>query len=290
LLSIYPQEDIMTQDAISLIMPGHTPSVQEVTMKVLLAEMTRPEVEERLRPNTLAVLPVASTEQHGPHLPLATDALIVGECARRAAERVAEEMPIVVAPTLAFGFSPHHMDFAGTLSLSVPTYIAALTELSQSLIQHGFRKLLLLNGHGGNHELIQVVVRQVVARHKVVAAAASYWDVARADLEAAGSAEVGLVPGHSAGFETSCLLALRPDLVDLGRLPTDDQSQPRDTDARRTVKGMGVMVVPHASQHGASGVWGDPALVRADLGPAFLEAITAAVARLYLALSRTEGY
>jgi creatinine amidohydrolase len=243
-----------------------------------------------LRPEAVAVRPVAATEQHGPHLPLSTDTCLVTGCAVRAAERVAEAIPIVVTPTLAFGFSAHHMDFPGTLSLRMPTYLAVLTDLCECLIHHGFRKLLLLNGHGGNHEAIQVVVRQLMERHQIVAGAATYWTVARAALAAAAVEAVGGAPGHAAGFETSCMLALHPELVNLERLPSDDQSRPRPTDGRATLAGKGVMITPHAGQHPASGIWGDPALVRPDRGPVFVEAVVGALAELFVAFSRTEAY
>jgi creatinine amidohydrolase len=263
---------------------------EEGAVKVLLADMTWPEVRERIRPNAVAVVPVAATEQHGPHLPLETDTRLVTEFARRAAERVAATIPIVVTPTQAIGFSAHHLDFPGTLSLSMPTYVAVLVELGDCLIRHGFRKVLLLNGHGGNHEAIQVAVRQLMATHAVVAGAATYWTVARAALDAVDVAAVGGAPGHASGFETSCMLALRPELVDLGQLPTEDQSRPREADGRATLRGMGVMLTPHAGQHPASGIWGDPTLVRPDRGPIFVEAVVAALAELFVAFSRTDGY
>jgi creatinine amidohydrolase len=259
-------------------------------MRVLLTELTWPEVGRRLAAGAVAVLPLASTEQHGPHLPLSTDATIVSEGVRRAAESIAADVPIIVAPTLAFGFSEHHMDFPGTLTLAIPTYVAAVTEVCESLIRHGCRKLLLVNGHGGNHELAQVVVRQVMAGHRVVIAAASYWDVAHEALLAAGGGAVGLIPGHSAGFETTCMLALRPELVHLEDLPRGPQSEPGPAGVRRTLAGMGAMSAPHAEQHSDSGVWGDPDLVRPELGAAFLEAIAASLAGLFRAFAASDSY
>ncbi|MHB0875642.1 MAG: creatininase family protein [Anaerolineae bacterium] len=258
-------------------------------MRVLLTEMSWPEAEQRLAAGALAVLPLASTEQHGPHLPLSTDATIVSECVHRAA-LVAEDIPILVAPTLTVGFSEHHMDFPGTLTLQIPTFIAAVTDICESLIRHGCRKLLLINGHGGNHELAQVVVRQVMSKHRVVIGAASYWDVAREALLAAGGEAVGLIPGHSAGFETACMLALRPELVHLEALPSGPQSEPGATAVRRMVRDRGVMSAPHAEQHADSGVWGDPALVRPDLGAGFVAAITASLAALFRTFAATDSY
>lgn len=257
---------------------------------VLLAELTWPEVKGLVADDALVVLPTASTEQHGPHLPLSTDAIIVGECVRRAAERVAAQIPISVAPTLPYGFSEHHMLFPGTMTLTIPAYLTALTDLCESLVRHGFRRLLLINGHGGNQEVVQVAVREVMARHRVVIGAADYWSVAGVALEAAGASRVGLVPGHSAGFETSCILALRPDLVRLDRLPTEDDSVPGDRDARRTVKPLGVMTAPHREQQPETGVWGDPALTDPNLGAAMVEAIVQALSEAFLAFAATDRH
>jgi creatinine amidohydrolase len=259
-------------------------------MRVLLNELRWPEVGERMAAGALAVLPLASTEQHGPHLPLGTDATIVSETARRAAEAVAGTVPVLLAPTVTVGFSEHHMGFPGTLTLSVPTFIAVVTETCESLVRHGCRKLLLLNGHGGNHELAQVVVRQMVARHELAIGAASYWDVALAALHRVGAEALGLIPGHSAGFETTCMLALRPDLVALDAMPDVDQSLPGPRDLRRSLQGMVVMSAPHRDQHGESGVWGDPALLRRELGPLVIDAIVGALEELFVAFARSEGY
>jgi len=255
-----------------------------------LAEMTWPEVQGLVEQEALVILPTASTEQHGPHLPLSTDAIIVGECVRRAAERVADRTPIVVAPTLPYGFSEHHMLFPGTMTFSVTNYLAALIDLCESLVRHGFQHVLLVNGHGGNQEIVMVAVREIMSRHRVVIGAADYWTIAREALEAAGASQVGLVPGHSAGFETSCMLALRPDLVRLDRLPAEDRSRPGERDARRTVKALGIMTAPHREQQPDTGVWGDPALVRADLGAAFVEAIVGALAEAFLAFAGTDRH
>ncbi len=259
-------------------------------MSVLLTELTWLEAGRRLAAGAIVALPLASTEQHGPHLPLSTDAIIVSECVRRAAERAADDTVVIVAPTMAVGFSEQHMGFPGTLTFQVSTYIAAVTDACESLIRHGCRKLLLINGHGGNHELARVVVRQVMARHRVLIGAASYWDVSRPALLAAGGEAVGQIPGHSAGFETTCMLALRPELVHLEALPSGPQSEPGPTSLRRTAAAMGVMSAPHADQHSDSGVWGAPSLVRPDLGPSFIEAITTSLAGLFRAFACSDSY
>lgn len=179
---------------------------------LLFSDITRGEAAERL-PGALVVVPVAATEQHGPHLPLGTDTFLVEAVAREAAALAATEIDVLVTPTLAIGASHHHFPFGGTLSMASETYYRAVRELVVSLIRDGCPRIFVINGHGGNHELIQVVVRDLVLEYQANLAAASYWDLAR-DALAAGAPEVtGRLPGHAGYFETAMIMAIRPDLV-----------------------------------------------------------------------------
>ena len=193
--------------------------------RVLLHEITRDESAARAG-EALLVVPIGATEQHGPHLPLGTDFLIVEHVARAAAQaaRQATELDVLVAPTLPFGSSHHHLPFGGTVSLASERYFAALRDMVASLIQGGFRRIFLLNGHGGNHELMQVVVRDLALELPVNLAAASYWSLARDALTAAGLDRIGHLPGHAGVFETSLILALRPELV-AAPLPHRDEAE-----------------------------------------------------------------
>ncbi|MDQ2653716.1 MAG: creatininase family protein [Chloroflexota bacterium] len=180
--------------------------------QLLFNEITRGESAARA-PGALAVVPVAATEQHGPHLPLGTDTFLVETVARQAAAQAALEIDVLVTPTLAIGASHHHFPFGGTLSLASETYYRAVRDLVLSLIRDGFQRVFVINGHGGNHELIQVVVRDLVLEYQANLAAASYWDLARAALAAQAPETTGRLPGHAGYFETAMLMAIRPDLV-----------------------------------------------------------------------------
>ena len=178
----------------------------------LLHEITRIDAASRAA-GALVVLPVGATEQHGPHLPLGTDLLIVEHIARSAAVAVQDGLDVLVTPSLPFGSSHHHLPFGGTISLSTEHYLGALNDMVESLIVDGFRRIFVLNGHGGNHEIIQLVARDLILRHPANIAAASYWDLAR-DAMAEQAADLpGHFPGHAGFFETSLIMALRPDLV-----------------------------------------------------------------------------
>jgi creatinine amidohydrolase len=180
--------------------------------RLLLQEWTRQDAATSAG-TTLLVLPVGATEQHGPHLPTGTDFLCVEHIARSAAARAAAHIPVVVAPTLPFGSSHHHLPFGATLSLATETYYRVLVDVLESAITSGFRRIFLLNGHGGNHELVQLAARDLALKHPANIAAASWWTLAADGLVAAGAAERGRMPGHAGALETALILALHPQLV-----------------------------------------------------------------------------
>ncbi|MCC6790652.1 MAG: creatininase family protein [Thermomicrobiales bacterium] len=180
--------------------------------RLLLHELTREEAVARCG-DALLVVPVGATEQHGPHLPLGTDFLIVEYVARAAAGSAAGQISVVVAPTMPFGSSHHHLPFGGTASLTTERYYGAMTDTIESLIRSGFRRIFILNGHGGNHELAQLTARDLALRCPANIAAASYWDIAKHALAAVESDPYAPIPGHAGVFETSLIHALHPSLV-----------------------------------------------------------------------------
>src|SRR5262245_3335441 len=184
-------------------------------MTVLFSELSREKIRE-LAPRAVVVLPTASIEQHGPHLPVVTDTLLCGTVAQRAAERAYATVPVLVTPVLCYGNSHHHRPFPGVLSLSSPVYLAVVNEILEGLTLSGFKKLVVLNGHGGNHDSNAVVGLDFVNRlgHDVSIVTASYWDIARAAIEESGIMKGERIPGHAGRFETAMVRAIRPDLVD----------------------------------------------------------------------------
>ena len=178
------------------------------------------------------MLPTGATEQHGRHLPVLTDGLMAETIALRAADVVADQVDVLVASLLPYGCSHHHMPVGGALSVSQRTYVAFIVELGESLVAMGARRLVLLNGHGGNDDVLRVVANELVYERclPVAVAAVSYW----AFLSPTLAEELpGPLPGHAGNFETSCLLALDPHLVRLAdRFPADDGERPLVTNRR----------------------------------------------------------
>lgn len=189
---------------------------------IRLDQLTRDELAE-LAPTATVVVPLGSTEQHGPHLPVCTDTAIVSELAELAVTEAAASVPAVVAPTMPFGFAHHHLPFGGTVSIGMLTYLEVLTDIGASLHASGFRRLAFLNGHGGNDAAIRAVGDRLVFERglDLHVAGTSYWTCAAAAL-ADPDLDVGPVPGHAGGFETSCMLAIAPDQLRMSRRPASE--------------------------------------------------------------------
>lgn len=190
-------------------------------------ELTRDELNE-LAPRATVVVPVGSTEQHGPHLPVCVDTAIITHLSQAAVRSASAEAPVVITPTLPFGFAHHHQPFGGTISLSMDTYLQVLTDIGRSLVTAGFRRILFINGHGGNAGPVAQITDRLVHEDRVDAhvGATSYWFCASdvlAELDLDGAPK----PGHAGSFETSCLLALHPELVRMEKTPArEDELQP----------------------------------------------------------------
>lgn len=168
--------------------------------------LTREEIGA-FAPDALLVIAVGSTEQHGPHLATATDALIATAIAERAAEAAARPETILLAPTLAYGASDHHLPFGGTLSLGVTTFQLVLSDLLASAASAGVRRVFVLNGHGGNAAACAIAVAEASRELGLIAATAM-----PSDLVDSNEIE-GPVNGHAGSFETSLVLALDPERV-----------------------------------------------------------------------------
>jgi len=251
--------------------------------RLLFAEMTREELRA-IAPEATVVLPLGATEQHGPHLPAGTDFFTIDNLAVAAAERAAVEIPIIVTPVLPFGSSDHHLVYGATLSLRTETYYRVLTDLVRSLVTDGFCRIFLLNGHGGNHELAELAARDIALELPARIAAGSYWTIAW-DALVDAQAHLGCrLPGHAGIFETSMMLALRPELVAPDR-PHRESVQ--DTDPRSFHK-------PYRhEQHGfwkmIEGFSDSPDGGSVERGRLYREAVIGALAKTFVEFAKADN-
>ena len=185
-----------------------------------LTDLNWPDVENLSR-DIPVVVPVAALEQHGRHMPLFTDSLLLGEVVRRVSAAMKDQ--ILFAPLMWLGNSHHHMDFPGTLSASPRVYLDLLNDLTDNLIAHGFRRIVFLNGHGGNttpgKQAIFEVRQRHRARHDLLLLFATYWDSAKPNEGRSDLVQSQM--GHACEWETSMILKLAPHLVkDITKLET----------------------------------------------------------------------
>lgn len=241
---------------------------------VLWGDLTAEELRLKAEADAVVVLPVASTEQHGPHLAVSVDTILCERICRAAAERVTGHQ-IVVGPTLWCGMAEHHMDFGGTFTLDIPTYRAVLLCLLKSLERHGFRRVVIVNGHGGNSSALQAFLPDFARETKLRIRIAMYHSaVDRSGLSILEN------PGgrHANEFETSMMMALAPDLVRAGRLQEayGGQTAEREEDA----------VLKRTARHRAyqsrtpTGVDGDARHASAPKGAALVEECVRSLAEL----------
>ena len=250
---------------------------------VFLGEMTNPEVEAFLREHHTVIVPTGSTEQHGPHGPLLTDALVPQEVARRVAPRVGA----AVAPPINYSLSYPHVGFAGVVHLRVPTFMALVEDLCASLASIGFRRIVFLNGHYDNTYAIAyacATARERMPDH-AVAYPVNYWDGMTAE-------EAGEFFGPAAGLhanraETSAVLAIDPDLVDLEHANAEMPPFP-EVGSQAAVHTAFFFSTP-GSVHRASrsGTWGDARESSAEYGERYLEVVTEATVRMIEDVDRT---
>ena len=236
-----------------------------------LVEMTRSEANEAA-PESLLVVPLGATEQHGPHLPVGTDSMLVEAVAERAVLALRDSFPVVLAPTLPVGSSAHHIPFGGTLSMTSLSFYGVLMDIGRSAASGGFRRMFYLNGHGGNHELAQVVARDLGLELPVAVGAGSWWAMAYDALVEAGSPTIRTIPGHAGGFETAAMMAMAGHLVREKRPSRPDLAPvnpPFRSDYRAEI---------HGSWKAIDGFTDNPAGASAELGARFLTVAAAKVA------------
>jgi creatinine amidohydrolase/Fe(II)-dependent formamide hydrolase-like protein len=178
----------------------------------LLGELTWPEAEKRFRVVDLALLPVGAIEQHGPHLPLDSDAFDADYLARRVAESCSEPKPFVL-PLVAYGVSYHHEDFSGTISISPETLSQMVYDIGISAVHHGITKLVIINGHGGNGPALHFAA-QMLNRDAHIFTCVDTGETSDPDIYAMAETPNDV---HAGEIETSTTLASRPHLVRTGK-------------------------------------------------------------------------
>jgi len=219
-------------------------------------ELTAPKLREIDRDKTVVVIPIAAVEQHGPHLPTATDTIIGSALVEALENQLTDSM--LLLPTFWLGASAHHLRFGATLDLQLANHIAALKDIAQSLLNDGFCRLLFINGHGGNVDPLKVAMRELQAEYpEALLVGGSYWSTSGDLLEETLEGAHKFV-GHACEFETSMIMHLRPELV--------DEAELRDAGALIDNEINGLFVSRDMFQRTREGCTGRPDLATAAKG------------------------
>lgn len=228
---------------------------------------TYPEIDDVAeKEGSILVLPIGSIEQHGHHLPTATDTILVDAIAQHGAERVSEDVPLLVTEPLWAGYSPHHQSIGGTLTLEFDTLLRAVEDLAAGAVDLGFDALVLLNGHGGNISLVNAAVSTIGTEHDTVEVSSlTYFQLANSFIDEIRDSGAGGI-SHGGEFETSLMLHLRPDLVREDEIRRTYGTEPYDHASVEMFDNGPLSVYRPFEEYSETGEIGDPELADAEKG------------------------
>lgn len=228
--------------------------------------LTWAEMNDAIAMQKVVILPTGSTEQHGRHLPLDVDVFLVESVCLEAGRRAPDK--ILVLPPIAYGLNRHHIDFPGTIHIEPEVFIAFGLNILKSVAYHGFTHLLLVNGHGSNTPLIDLIARRVTLETASVCGALGYFGLAMAAFNAIKDTEV---MAHADEFETSLYLHLAPERVQMDKAQADDDVRGKYVSSD-SVYTNPVRFNDYWGRWTRLGVHGDPTTATAEKGKAIFEA------------------
>ena len=251
--------------------------------------MRRDELMERVEAGAVAVVPTGSLEQHGSHLPVGTDSLLAEAVVREGVDLAAEGgTPAVAFPAIWTGFSPHHVPLGATVSLSKETLLALLDDVCSSLLEMGFTRVLLVNGHGGNRPAVSLVAGDLGTRqHEADVAEINYNALARERFEELRSGGTGSAY-HAGEFETSLMLHLYGEYVDVDAASDDPATPATDYSPEGMFSGGPLGMRRTYDFLTEDGVRGEPTLGTAEVGAALFEAAAEGLADVIAAVRSLE--
>lgn len=228
--------------------------------------------ESDWRDELIAVLPVAAIEQHGPHLPVIVDTALVDGVIAAAIPKLPSDLPALFLPTQAIGKSNEHANFPGTLTLSVETLTQNWIEIGACVARAGIRRMLLLNSHGGQITTMEAVAREIRVREQILVASCNWFSLPMApEVHALFTADEHRFGIHAGDIETSMMLALHPELVDMSQAQ-DFHSTSQDRAARLPLFGSGAVRLAWQMQDlNPMGAAGNARLATAQKGRAVVD-------------------
>jgi creatinine amidohydrolase len=232
-----------------------------------------------LAPNTVAILPAAAIEQHGPHLPVSVDADINAGILDAALNLLPDSVPALALPMTQVGISVEHQEFPGTLSMSPETALALWSGIGAGVARAGVRRLLILNSHGGQPQIVEVVCRRLRIEHRMLAVGTMWGRIRRPVLDLPEQETRHGI--HAGAVETALMMVLRPDSLRVTKIADFTSRAVTHDNAVPTLAGLGYSALGWMAQDlGPTGAVGDARLATPALGRAVLDQSARAVADL----------
>ncbi len=235
-----------------------------------LERMTWQEADEAIKSADYVIVPIGSHEQHSHHMELQNDTALTHEVAKKIVEKTKSSLRILVAPRVSYGLSEHHMHFAGTITLSPETFIGVISDICRSLARHGARKIVLLNGHGGNDQALWVAATELQNELERSILVIDWWRFTR-DIEAKEAKSEFW--GHACEIETSMAMYLLPETVRMDRILRPFVRTP---EISLEPKGYSEKIQPNPTRYFEdytnTGSVGDPTYASKELGEKLIEA------------------
>jgi len=247
-------------------------------------QLTSPEINALDR-NIPVIFPVSATEQHGPHLPLATDRLI-GEHFCNELDKALPDK-VLILPILSVGCSEHHMDFTGTLSIRHQTFLNQAHDILSSVIRHGFKNIIVFNSHGGNLAVGQLLLEKIGEMHSGIQVVfATWWKlVLEALFELTDTGPGGV--GHAGEFETSLMLYIQPEMVRLDKLEGVNNIKSYDWAEGDMLRSPRATIYRSMKEMTKNGVYGNPNICSAEKGHQITTLVANALNKIVIDLFRS---
>ncbi len=251
-----------------------------VAQKYLYADLTWQEINEAVAMEKVILLPIGSTEQHGPHLPLDVDNFLASSVCLEAGKRAPEK--ILVAPNIPYGFNIHAMDFPGTIHVAYDHFLEYCLDVCKSFAYHGFKRIVIVDGHGSNEHLLEFVGRRTILETDALVATFMWWNLLRTDPKFISTFRESVFPGgaaHACEVETSMYMHLDEAKVQKDKIEDNIAWYNKNgATGFQWVDAFGggpVAVVEWTSTYTPNGVMGQPSLATAEKGKRiFEEAVT----------------
>ena len=232
--------------------------------------MWRLELEEAATEGAVVIVPTGSVEQHGPHSPMDVDVVGPLHVAIQAARRI-DDFPVLITPPVWSGFAHYNMGFAGTISLRMETYRNLVSDICRSVSANGFKRIVLLNGHGGN-QAPNTAIKHELSQEDIFILTISWWELVREEMAKLSTSD-GSDVGHGGEWETSVQLYLRPHLVAADRMIADrDLTNPFSPEVQKFMRGWGAFAERRRDTEKGSGTMGNPLAATPEKGQAIVEA------------------